>query len=342
MSDLFDYFLDSIYQLPEDIFFIFLKQIVGFLGSAIFIFLFFILYPPPTVYGNIGISHIMLAGAFIAGVLAQIAVVGPKRAALSIIGVFIVIFWIFSAGSILNVNLYEKFLVFYVTTSFGDFILGPMRDDLSFDFLRKLFGLTKSYQLGSLIKFTFSLLIVFIACWLFINTMVISASTTGELEHPKYDPYGNVEHLYKGLSLKDQGEYSEALSELDIAVKFPLPSKQLELLAYEVRGECLVFLNRYDEALLEYDKALEMDPNDGFAYIGKGNIYVLLNRDTVAWGYYKFASSKFSASNNLAEQNIDLLEHNRKELSNRNPVIVKRVLYGYENPKALYSASYIH
>ncbi len=66
---------------------------------------------------------------------------------------------------------------------------------------------------------------------------------------------------------------------------------------YECKALALVELERYDEALEQYEQALERDPEDADLYHGKGNVLVALRRDEEALGAYKQAKMFYPEDN---------------------------------------------
>jgi serine/threonine protein kinase len=78
--------------------------------------------------------------------------------------------------------------------------------------------------------------------------------------------------LNEGNMLQDSGHYEEALVAYERALQ--LDANYVD--AYDARGDAFSSLNRYQEALDAFERAIQLDPTYAHAYEGKGNI--LYNR----------------------------------------------------------------
>ena len=59
--------------------------------------------------------------------------------------------------------------------------------------------------------------------------------------------------------------------------------------AYYYRGRAKVNAMRYNEAIADFEKAIELKPDYADAYFNLGRTYVLLNNENKACEYYKLA-----------------------------------------------------
>lgn len=77
-----------------------------------------------------------------------------------------------------------------------------------------------------------------------------------------------------GMLLVAQGRFTEAVDRIDEALK----REPLSLSMMCMLGDAYSFARRFDDALVQYDKVIELDPNFRRAYEGKGFVY-LAKRD---------------------------------------------------------------
>ena len=78
------------------------------------------------------------------------------------------------------------------------------------------------------------------------------------------------DHNYQGLVLNDKGRYDEAIAEYTKAIEIN-PNYST---AYTNRGN--VYFNHlmeYDLAIADYSKAIELDPNNALAYENRSGVY---------------------------------------------------------------------
>lgn len=74
-------------------------------------------------------------------------------------------------------------------------------------------------------------------------------------------------YYYKILSLLNSSRQDEALRELEKAISMKL--KYIDRF-YEIKGDVLVFQNKNNEAIIEYKKAIEIDPSNSAYYYAVG------------------------------------------------------------------------
>ncbi len=89
------------------------------------------------------------------------------------------------------------------------------------------------------------------------------------------------EFIEIGKVFKDCESYLIALEYFDKAINLIsiLPvNKNRVLEAYELRGNTKIFLNKYHEAINDYSKAIELDPNISCLYFFRGLAYESLNQ----------------------------------------------------------------
>ncbi|MFQ5892433.1 MAG: tetratricopeptide repeat protein, partial [Candidatus Methanofastidiosia archaeon] len=70
----------------------------------------------------------------------------------------------------------------------------------------------------------------------------------------------------KGITLRNLQRYEEALQALDRALELD-PE---DVYAWYTRGLTLLNLQKYEEALQVFDRVLELDPEDVYTWVGKG------------------------------------------------------------------------
>jgi len=89
-----------------------------------------------------------------------------------------------------------------------------------------------------------------------------------------FEDYPSQFHLNKGYSLLLREKPDSAIEEIDKAIG--LKGNLAE--AYNLRGRCKKYLNRYDLALPDFLKAIEINPEFGEAYRNLGNAYYYLDK----------------------------------------------------------------
>ncbi len=80
--------------------------------------------------------------------------------------------------------------------------------------------------------------------------------------------------------------------------------------AYELRGNSKIFLNNYQESILDFSKAIELDPKNSSLYFGRGMSYEYLNQNEEALKNLKISlilDPEFS----LALSMVDYLENEK-------------------------------
>ncbi len=81
-------------------------------------------------------------------------------------------------------------------------------------------------------------------------------------------------HQLHGMTLIAKGHFEEAIEKMKTAlIQDPL---SLQLMSYY--ADALAFAGRFEEAMLQYDRILELDPNFRKAYEGKGYVYIALKQ----------------------------------------------------------------
>jgi len=80
--------------------------------------------------------------------------------------------------------------------------------------------------------------------------------------------------LFRAQSLEDSKEYQLAINDYNIVIK-NLPQ---EIEAYTGKGLCLFYLEKYDDALSCYEKAVELDNNCFWAFYNRGELFYHLNK----------------------------------------------------------------
>lgn len=87
------------------------------------------------------------------------------------------------------------------------------------------------------------------------------------------------EYLELGKIFNDCTAFQISIEFLDKAIKLSnyLPINQYRLVnAYELRGNSQIFLNNYQEAIIDFSKAIEINPKDSFLYFWRGFAYEYL------------------------------------------------------------------
>jgi tetratricopeptide (TPR) repeat protein len=79
-----------------------------------------------------------------------------------------------------------------------------------------------------------------------------------------------VIRLFKGLSYGFKGQWAEAIVEYDKAIEI---NPRYDW-AYFSRGGIYVFKGQYDKAIADYNKAIEINPRYAEAYISRGGTYL--------------------------------------------------------------------
>jgi hypothetical protein len=82
----------------------------------------------------------------------------------------------------------------------------------------------------------------------------------------------------KGIALKAQGKYDEAIEAFDEAIRLD-PN---DASAWKNKGLALSHQDKYDEAIQAYDEAIRLDPQDAYNWIYKGRVLKSLGLTTKA------------------------------------------------------------
>ena len=103
--------------------------------------------------------------------------------------------------------------------------------------------------------------------------------------------------------------YLIALEYLDkaISLSYLTVNKHRLIEAYDLRGKTKSFLGKYTESIIDYSKAIELDPKDSYLYFFRGMSYDYLNIKEEALKNMKF-SVKLDPCNQLAVDMVNYLE----------------------------------
>jgi len=83
-----------------------------------------------------------------------------------------------------------------------------------------------------------------------------------------------IEHYNKGVDLNNEGRYDEAIAEYNKAIEID----QNFTNAYINRGYDYLKKKQYDPAITDYTKAIELDPEYAKSYNGRGTAYMYIKR----------------------------------------------------------------
>tara|TARA_A100001388_G_C28711583_1_gene471517 strand:- start:57 stop:440 length:384 start_codon:yes stop_codon:yes gene_type:complete len=80
------------------------------------------------------------------------------------------------------------------------------------------------------------------------------------------------EYVELGKIFKECEAYLIALDHFDNALKLSyLPINKSRIVeAYDLRGNTKILLSRYGDAVLDYNKAIEIDPHDAYLFFWRG------------------------------------------------------------------------
>ncbi|HHT9125137.1 MAG TPA: tetratricopeptide repeat protein [Candidatus Brocadiia bacterium] len=87
-----------------------------------------------------------------------------------------------------------------------------------------------------------------------------------ELRRRKIEEIADIVSFIHGLAFYNQQKYEDAINIFKGVI-----SPHAEISFYH--GTALIFLSRFEEAIKQYDKALEINPNLADAYLNRGNAY---------------------------------------------------------------------
>jgi tetratricopeptide (TPR) repeat protein len=94
-------------------------------------------------------------------------------------------------------------------------------------------------------------------------------------------------HSQSGLELVEQGRWQEAIAEYDKAIQLDANMAS----AYLNRGQAYNLLGLRQQAIADLDKAIELDHDLGLAYFYRGNAYEGLSDSQQAIADYRMALS---------------------------------------------------
>ena len=117
------------------------------------------------------------------------------------------------------------------------------------------------------------------------------------------------EFIELGKVFSDCQAYLIALEYFDKAIALSyLPINKDRLVeSYELRGITKRFLGRYLESIIDYSKAIELDPKNSYLYFGRGMSYEHLDQNEEALKNIQM-SLKIDPDNSLALSMIDYLQ----------------------------------
>ena len=80
-----------------------------------------------------------------------------------------------------------------------------------------------------------------------------------------------VQHYNRGVELQEEGNYEQAILEYTNAIELDPNFAD----AYYNRGIAYKNKGEFDNAIADYSRAIELDPNHTWAYYNRGNAYIL-------------------------------------------------------------------
>ena len=92
-----------------------------------------------------------------------------------------------------------------------------------------------------------------------------------------------------------------------ISLSYLPVNKERLIEAYDLRGKTKRFLGMYVESIIDYSKAIELDPKDSYLYFFRGMSYDYLNLNEEALKNIKI-SVKLDPCNELAVDMVNYLE----------------------------------
>ena len=95
-----------------------------------------------------------------------------------------------------------------------------------------------------------------------------------------------------------------------IALSYLPINKDLLAEAYELRGITKRFLGRYLESIIDYSKAIDLDPKNSYLYFGRGMSYEYINQKEEALKNFKI-SVMLDPNFSLAFSMINYLENEK-------------------------------
>ena len=121
------------------------------------------------------------------------------------------------------------------------------------------------------------------------------------------------EFVELGKVFKDCEAYLIALENFNRAIALSyLPINKYRLAqAYDQRGGAKSFFGRTLESILDFSKAIKLDPRNSYLYFRRGNAYAYLNLNEEAIKNFK-TSLMLDPEFSLASDMIDILENEKK------------------------------
>jgi len=86
---------------------------------------------------------------------------------------------------------------------------------------------------------------------------------------PSLNKFVVKELIHSGEYYRDKGQYVEAIKEFDKAIELD-PN---DAITYISRGQCYMLINQYDNAIIDFDNAIRLD-HDATAYNCRGLVYI--------------------------------------------------------------------
>jgi tetratricopeptide (TPR) repeat protein len=127
-------------------------------------------------------------------------------------------------------------------------------------------------------KFVISSALVLVLCALVISALgchvsAPPAQNSSESTQPAASSQ-YVKYVLQGMVFMKEDKYDQAISEFTKAIELdPDNDKYAEV--YVSRGICYVEVQEYDKAIDDFTKCIELDPNNANAYGGRGHCYTL-------------------------------------------------------------------
>ncbi len=106
---------------------------------------------------------------------------------------------------------------------------------------------------------------------------------SGTLGCKGFAPTQAIEHYNKGVALEDEGRYDEAIAEYNKAIEINRNYTN----AYSNRGHAYFKKKQYDLAITDYTRAIQLDPKHTISYNGRGSAYINIKK-------YKLAALDFN------------------------------------------------
>jgi tetratricopeptide (TPR) repeat protein len=86
-------------------------------------------------------------------------------------------------------------------------------------------------------------------------------------------------HLFKGIRYCEKRQWYAAVAEFNTAIKFDSRHPYL----YTCRGRSNLSMGRYDKAICNFNKAIEINPTAAAAYQNRALVYFFKGEYTKAW-----------------------------------------------------------